>query len=179
MKCMMIKMKRRIFVLTAASVLGVSSLLTGCTASDSGYVKEQIAEKTNAEQTACNGTAHSIYTASQSAVTDMLAEDQWALSELDGVYKLSGSDFALVSAGSENPKDALKYRMTLYFTELKKVDSISFKIDGGSCIYVAVKDERGMYGTYPNQLKKDDVQYIDSLGEAALYAENGMSDSLK
>ncbi len=42
-----------------------------------------------------------------------------------------------------------------------------------------MKDERGMYGTYPNQLKKDDVQYIDSLGEAALYAENGMSDSLK
>lgn len=169
----------RMKLLAAAGLLCCCALLWGCGEGTESYVNEEIAKKTNAEQTACNGTAHSIYTAAQSAISDMLSGDQWTLSDVNGVYNMSGSEFALAISGSLNPKDALKYRMSVYFEELKKIDSVTFRIENGTCLYVAVKDERGMYGTYPNALNAADTAFIDSLSEAAFYAENGMSDALK
>ena len=165
--------QKRVCVLLAASALCLSLPLTGCSSPESGYVKEEIAQKTNAEQTACNGTAKGIYDAAASAITDMLTEDSYPISDLDGEYTLQGSDFSLASADSDNAKDSLKYKMAQYFTELKKIEQLKFRISGGSCVYVAVKDELGMYGTYPNALKDTDAETIDSISKAAAYAENG------
>ena len=142
--------QKRVCALLAASALCLSLPLTGCSSPESGYVKEEIAQKTNAEQTAC-----------------------YPIADLDGEYTLQGSDFSLASADSDNAKDSLKYKMAQYFTELKKIEQLKFRISGGSCVYVAVKDELGMYGTYPNALKDTDAETIDSISKAAAYAENG------
>ncbi len=160
----------RLGLLAACTML----VLSGC----GKKVKDDAAKKTKADVTAVNGSARAISIAVRSAVTDFLAEDT-NLALLNGDYVCKGSDFALAGNSPDNPKDTLKARVKFYSPDIENLAQVSFRVENGSCIYVAVLDANGMYGTYPTAMNADDLELIDSMGEAADYAKNGMNSRIQ
>ena len=113
-----------------------------------GYVKKS-------KITSANSSAKSIYTAAQSALTDLDTED---------VYNIYDSKFtgweenAKLSADPTKGTDldsTFKYKVWTYFTDITELNAFKITVAGGSCEAVAVVN--GNYpGTTPKQFSVDD-----------------------
>lgn len=110
-----------------------------------GYVKKS-------KITSANSTAKSIYTAAQSALSDMDTEEY-------DIYKYAGwtSDSAVTAPTSKGDTvdSVFQFKVYNYFTDITKLTAFSISVEGGSCAAVAVVN--GNYpGTTPKQFSVDD-----------------------
>ncbi len=152
-----------------------------------GYVKKS-------KITSANSSAKSIYTAAQSALTDMDGEDKvvialWDeelyygsmedatadLTESNFTTKVTASaDAATGSDAASSVKKQFQYKVYTYFNDIYKLNAVAIKIVKGGCKAVAVAN--GNYpGTTPTQFSVDDydtdVEYPDEMAELLNYAQ--------
>lgn len=134
-----------------------------------GYVKKS-------KITSANSAAKSIYTAAQSALTDLdtMDIDIYSFTGWTETSKLSAVPAA--PAGSTDVDVNFKYKVYTYFEDITALDAFSIYVSGGSCEGVGVVD--GNYpGTAPTQFNVDNysktVSYksnVASLAQAATRA---------
>ncbi len=155
-----------------------------------GYVKKS-------KITSANSSAKSIYTASQSALTDIDGEDKvtvalWTERLEYGATDLTesawptskqplNSSAKITSSGNAagNVEAQFKYKVYTYFNDIYKLTAVSIDIVKGGCKAVAVCN--GNYpGTTPTQFSVDDydtnVTFPEKMAELISYAE-GLSVS--
>ena len=112
-----------------------------------GYIKKS--KITNA-----NAAAKSIFTASQSAITDMDAEDRSStpVSALSNSQSLVG---ATPAAGSSD--EVYLKKVSQYFSDLDKLSDATVALDGTTkaTLGVAVHDKAGYPGSNPSQCSVD------------------------
>ena len=139
-----------------------------------GYVKKS-------KITTANTTAKSINNAFNSALTDLDSEDYRIASLGSGTQhmKWEGKDDADFTEDAPNITDkkngtqvikALKYKVTTYFSDIKKVDEFAWVYKVGACKGVAVLN--GAYpGCYPHAMTVDAYNDDDwTLEEAISWA---------
>ncbi len=141
-----------------------------------GYVKKS-------KITSANSTAKSIYTAAQSALSDMDTEEYDIYTGWEKDTSGWESAEQLESApnkpsGKTDVNGAFQYKVWTYFTDITKLSAFSIKVEGGSCAGVAVVN--GNYpGTNPTQFSVDDydkgVKYATKLGDLIDYAKGDVS----
>lgn len=138
-----------------------------------GYIKKS-------KITSANSAAKSIYTASQSALTDIDAEDKWDLSGFNGVsYAVSFSGNAPTSriSGNSNTLSAYSYKVYTYFSDINKLKQVKILIDQMNTTAVGVVDKAGYPGSAPAQFSVDDfvkgTPYTAAM--AAAYGANDMA----
>jgi len=104
-----------------------------------GYVRKS-------KITTANTTAKSIFNAMNTSLVDMDSEDI-ALPSSGTVAPQSGATFASGSA-------TLNTKVVSYFSDIEKVNSFAYAIDGGACVGVGVMS--GVYpGAYPKAMTVD------------------------
>lgn len=167
---------KRIFC-CAGAVLLCMGMLTGCGSKKKKQEKPLTgyAYKSRCQQ--INSWSKSIYTAAQAAITDLDAEDR-DISSFVGDFKWSGSDFK-----EQNPngsvEELLRYRMSLYFTDIVKMQDVYIEFDEYSIVRgVAVKRTyqrtgQVFYGTYPQVETVEIQEKLNSTEDALYYAVNG------
>ena len=116
--------------------------------------------------TSANSAAKSIFTAAQSALTDMDTEDTYNTGVWKETFSYAGtlSSFFNSAAGSGAAtgktntaamKQVFQQKVYNYFTDITKLSGVAFEIKSGSCTAVAVVN--GNYpGTTPKQYVVDD-----------------------
>lgn len=125
-----------------------------------GYIKKS--KITNA-----NAAAKSIFTASQSAITDIDAEDK------DGVTIPTAAttiDLSMTqkpatpAATGASFDDYYKFKVYTYFTDILELTTVKVQIADASTQGVAVQDKSGYPGSNPNQCS---VDYYDTYKASA------------
>ncbi len=149
-----------------------------------GYVKKS-------KITSANSSAKSIYTASQSALTDLDGEDKvtialwteqldYAAADLSEsawpTSKVTLNSSAAISSGTatSDVKQQFQYKVYTYFNDIYKLTAVSIDIVKGGCKAVAVCN--GNYpGTTPTQFSVDDydtdVTFPDNMDNLITYAK--------
>jgi type IV pilus assembly protein PilA len=126
--------------------------------------------------TSANSAAKSIFTAAQSALTDMDTEDVFNTGKFSGSYSFSSPDTQFTTGlntsgtGKTNVTDMLPVFQTKvynYFTDITKLSAVAFRIESGSCTAVAVAN-----GNYPGSTPKQFV--VDQYNSDTDYAANIM-----
>lgn len=119
-----------------------------------GYIKKS-------KITSANSAAKSIYTASQSALTDIDAEDKWNLSGFNGTsYAVTFSGNApttrVSNATSTDTLSVYGYKVYTYFSDINKLKEVKILIDQMNTTAVGVVDKAGYPGSSPVQFSVDD-----------------------
>ena len=132
-----------------------------------GYVKKS-------KITSANSAAKSIYTAAQSALTDMDTEDVYDIYNDLTTPWTETSEFSTPSQGTD-ADTTFQYKVWTYFNDITKLSAFSIDVEGGSCSAVAVVN--GNYpGTTPKQFSVDDynksTQYSSALSYLIGYAKS-------
>jgi type IV pilus assembly protein PilA len=126
-----------------------------------GYVKKS-------KITSANSSAKSIFTAAQSALTDMDTEDIIVVSASDytasfanastwntSAVSVATSEKGCKIAESGNAQRQFQYKVYTYFNDITKLTSVAVRVTKGTCEAVAVVN--GNYpGTTPKQFSVDD-----------------------
>lgn len=125
-----------------------------------GYVKKS-------KITSANSSAKSIYTAAQSALTDMDVEDIYTdLYSYAGWECTDPSAIANIAPATKATDTTFQYKVYTYFTDITELQAFSIKVAGGSCAAVAVVN--GNYpGTNPKQFSVDDYDKTKTYSSAA------------
>lgn len=133
-----------------------------------GYVEES-------ESVAAAVTAKSLYNAINASLVDIDAENATendVLKLLEGEYQFSGDDFEDVKQVDE-PKtkeeavETLKYKITVYFSDVTELTELKFEVKDGCCTATAVGFEGEddiVYAGYPAD--SDSEEGFASLDEA-------------
>ena len=148
-----------------------------------GYVKKS-------KITSANSAAKSIYTAAQSALTDMDTEDRydinrWTQDITDSTPSTTWQTTAptnkgtgVAATGTTLDADSLnvfEFKVFSYFNDITELSAVGFSIDNGNCEAVAVID--GNYpGSTPQQFSVDDYDAYDDnsydIDDVLVYAAN-------
>lgn len=133
--------------------------------------------------TSANSAAKSIFTAAQSALTDMDTEDFYNTGKFTGefTYKDCESSFTSGLAGGSNKTSTadmlpvFQSKVYNYFTDITKLSGVGFSIKSGSCEAVVVVN--GNYpGATPKQFIVDnyssDTTYVDIMDDLLASAKN-------
>ena len=123
--------------------------------------------------TSANSAAKSIFTAAQSALTDMDTEDFYNTGKFTGDFTFQdpASSFTAGLAGGSNKtltNDMLpvfQSKVYNYFTDIQKLSAVAFTITSGSCEAVAVAN-----GNYPGSTPKQFI--VDNYDSDTDYAAN-------
>lgn len=136
-----------------------------------GYVKKS-------KITSANSSAKSIFTAAQSALTDMDTEDiytdLYTFAGWTQSTKLTAAPTAVTGTDKgKKTADVFKYKVWTYFNDITELTAFQIQVTSGSCAAVAVVN--GNYpGTTPKQFSVDDYNkdaaYASSLGALITYA---------
>lgn len=151
-----------------------------------GYIKKS-------KITSANSAAKSIYTASQSALTDLDAEDKWKLDSFTGSSASTiqfvnsttsqnawpASKPAISNVASATASDAVDiygYKVYTYFSDINKLKSTAIRVFQMNTVAVGVIDKAGYPGSAPTQFSvddfnKDDVPY--NISQVCNYGETG------
>lgn len=124
-----------------------------------GYVKKS-------KITSANSSAKSIYTAAQSALTDMDTEDEYDIyNDLTSPWTETSAFSAPTTKGTD-ADSTFQYKVWTYFTDITKLSAFSIEVTGGSCSAVAVVN--GNYpGTTPKQFSVDDYDKNTTYADTA------------
>lgn len=118
-----------------------------------GYIKKS-------KITSANSAAKSIYTASQSALTDIDAEDKWDLTGFNSAsYAVSFSTWPENRISGASTTDTLSvygYKVYTYFSDINKLKGVKILIDQMNTTAVGVVDKAGYPGSAPTQFSVDD-----------------------
>ena len=125
-----------------------------------GYVKKS-------KITSANSSAKSIFTAAQSALTDMDTEDVYT-----DLYTFTGwNSTSAVSAPANKGTttlSAFQFKVWTYFNDITELDAFSISVASGTCDAVAVVN--GNYpGTTPKQFSVDDYDKSTVYSTALTY----------
>ncbi len=113
-----------------------------------GYVKKS-------KITSANSSAKSIYTAAQSALTDMDTEDVYNIYDAKFTGWTSDKKLTADPAKGTDMQTTFNYKIWTYFNDITELSAFSISVVGGSCDAVAVVN--GNYpGTTPKQYSVDD-----------------------
>lgn len=116
-----------------------------------GYVKKS-------KITSANSSAKSIFTAAQSALTDMDTEDVINIYAEDGWKqdtKLTAAPTQPTATEKTDFDKVFQYKVWTYFNDITELTAFEISVAGGSCDAVAVVN--GNYpGTTPQQFSVDD-----------------------
>lgn len=152
-----------------------------------GYVKKS-------KITSANSSAKSIFTAAQSALTDIDTEDEFATElyatgegaftgwTMDGATDkpstLDGDTLKTAATGdSATLIDKFRYKVWTYFNDINKLTAFDIAVDTGTCVSVAVKN--GNYpGTTPKQFSVDDYDDYKTaaITELTAYAQDAEAE---
>ena len=135
--------------------------------------------------TSANSAAKSIFTAAQSALTDMDTEDTYNTGIWKESFTYAGdlkTVFNATAGASANTgktstagmKLVFQQKVYNYFTDITKLAGVGFEIKSGSCVAVAVVN--GNYpGTTPKQFVVDDYNsdttYVDHITDLLVTAQ--------
>jgi len=133
-----------------------------------GYVEES-------ESVTAAVTAKYLYNAINSGLTDMDAENATennVLKLLEGEYQFSGDDFEDVKQvdqpkTKEEAVETLKYKITVYFSDVTELPEMKFEVKDGCCTATAIGfegDDDTVYAGYPAD--SDSEEGFASLDEA-------------
>lgn len=127
-----------------------------------GYVKKS-------KITSANSSAKSIYTAAQSALTDMDTEDVLNIYDANFHGWTSTSPVAAPTQPAAPALDAtFQFKVWTYFNDITKLDAFAIDVAGGTCAAVAVVN--GNYpGTTPKQFSVDDYNKATAYSGALTY----------
>ena len=139
-----------------------------------GYVEES-------ESVTAAVTAKYLYNAINSGLTDMDAENATennVLKLLEGEYQFTGDDFEDVKQvdqpkTKEEAVETLKYKITVYFSDVTELPEMKFEVKDGCCTATAVGfegDDDTVYAGYPAD--SDSEEGFASLDEAFEAAKN-------
>ena len=109
-----------------------------------GYMKKS-------KMAAANSAAKHIWDASQSALTDLAAENLASTSSV-GVGGVVTISYGETFAHSSNPTDEFKFKIYNYFNDLSKLQQIQIKIDDALTEAVGVVDSNQYPGGHPHQI---------------------------
>lgn len=113
-----------------------------------GYVKKS-------KITSANSSAKSIFTAAQSALTDMDTEDEHNIYDTEFTGWESATSVTAPADKGTTAASTFQFKVWTYFSDITKLNAFSIKVSGGSCTAVAVVN--GNYpGTNPKQFSVDD-----------------------
>ena len=144
-----------------------------------GYVKKS-------KITSANSSAKSIYTACMAAVTDMDTEDK-DIKLLNGEYEWNGSDFEGLKqptsdfGTADEAKAELMYRISVYFSDITRLEKIKISMKDGIVNAVAVQNgtfttiregEQTCFGSYPLMRTADDSSAGMTLDEVLKAAKD-------
>lgn len=141
-----------------------------------GYIKKS-------KITSANSAAKSIYTASQSALTDLDAEDKWDLGTFaTGVTSMKYSNKSCPSTKNvtgttfTDTQSVYGYKIYTYFSDINKLRSVTISINHMNTEAVGVVDNAGYPGCTPKQFSVDDFdkQHTYTADEACYYGVNGV-----
>lgn len=137
-----------------------------------GYIKKS--KITNA-----NAAAKSIFTASQSAITDMDAEDRASAAVKDVSAKQTWSG-ATHGEETEAADKVYGQKVAQYFEDLKKLGSVEIHLDANTkaTVGVGVIDNSGYPGSSPSQMSVDLYQANLTAAKVADYSEAGDATKL-
>ncbi len=128
-----------------------------------GYIKKS-------KITSANSAAKSIYTASQSALTDIDAEDKWDLTKFTGstantfqfvdstTSKLAwpASKPAAAADAATDTQNIFGYKVYTYFSDINKLSGVAIQVKQMNTVAVGVIDKAGYPGCAPTQFSVDD-----------------------
>ncbi len=123
-----------------------------------GYVKKS-------KITSANSSAKSIFTAVQSALTDMDTEDVYDIyNDLTTPWTVDKDETFTAPADKGSTADStFQFKVYTYFTDITKLTAFSISVTSGSCDAVAVVN--GNYpGTTPKQYSVDDYDKDTTYG---------------
>ena len=151
-----------------------------------GYIKKS-------KITSANSAAKSIYTASQSALTDLDAEDKWDLTAFTGssantiqfvdsatskvAWPTSKPSISNISAAT--PADAQSvygFKVYTYFSDINKLKAVAIRVNQMNTVGVGVIDKAGYPGCAPTQFSVDDFEKSKvpyNITEVCNYGETG------
>lgn len=140
-----------------------------------GYIKKS-------KITSANSAAKSIYTASQSALTDLDAEDKWDLGDFAvSTYSMSYSkncptSKSVISTTFTDTQNVYGYKIFTYFSDINKLREVSIAINHMNTEAVGVVDNAGYPGCTPKQFSVDDFdkQHTYTADEACYYGVKGV-----
>jgi hypothetical protein len=123
--------------------------------------------------TSANANAKSLYNAFNSSLADMDVENEDTM-KLNGIYTFKGSDFENLKEKNTTGMEKLKQKVFSYFSDITKIEEVSFRIENGSCVATAVKPAKGAvfdihsdgevqtYGAYPKMVTVDSIKEVKS-----------------
>ena len=127
--------------------------------------------------TSANSAAKSIFTAAQSALTDMDTEDTYNTGVWTNTFFIDdckGSFTSNAGAGAGTGKTStadmqkvFQQKVYNYFTDITKLSAVAFSIKSGSCDGVAVAN-----GNYPGSTPKQFV--VDDYDSDKVYSSSGV-----
>lgn len=135
-----------------------------------GYVKK-------AKLSSANTIASSVYKSINIAFVELSEEDK-NLSDGEISFDCSASTYAATdwSGVDSGIQSAFKTKMENYFADIKKVQKIKAKIQGGTCVAVAVTVDGIYIGTAPSgvvtTINYDYIGFSNAFSDAVLKADS-------